>query len=145
MCFFIGFVIVIEELVLEFIYFLDIWVKFYLGLFMMFIYVLFLIIILVGFKFGWDVLVKQYEVENLKFIVKESELGFLKFQINLYFFFNNLNNLYVYVIENFFKILEIILELLFVFCYMFYDCQGKYVLLNMELKYLENFIKFSSM
>ena len=145
MCLLIGFVIVIEELVLEPIYFPDTRAKSYPGLFITLIHVLPLIIILVGFKFGWDALAKQHEVENLKLIAKESELGFLKSQINPHFLFNNLNNLYAYAIENSPKTPEIILELSSVLRYMLYDCQGKYVSLNMELKHLENFIKLSSM
>ena len=141
----IGLVIVAEELILEPIYFPDTRARSFPGLMMTLIPIIPVFTILVGFKFGWDALAKQNEVENLRMMAKESELGFLKSQINPHFLFNNLNNLYAYAIENSPKTPEIILELSGVLRYMLYDCQVKYVPLNTELKQLENFIRLSSM
>ena len=141
----IGLVIIAEELILEPIYFPDTRARSFPGLIMTLIPIIPVITILVGFKFGWDALAKQNEVENLKLAAKESELGFLKSQINPHFLFNNLNNLYAYAIENSPKTPEIILELSSVLRYMLYDCQDKYVPLSKELQHLENFVKLSSM
>lgn len=141
----IGAIIATEELILEPIYFPDTRAKSFPGFVMTLIPIIPVITILVGFKFGWDALAKQNEVEDLKLAAKESELGFLKSQINPHFLFNNLNNLYAYAIESSPKTPEIILELSAVLRYMLYDCQGKYVPLRKELMHLENFIKLSSM
>lgn len=141
----IGLVIVAEELVLEPIYFPDTRARAFPGLIMTLIPIIPVITILVGFKFGWDALAKQNEVENLRLAAKESELGFLKSQINPHFLFNNLNNLYAYAIESSPKTPEIILELSSVLRYMLYDCQDKHVPLSKELQHLENFVKLSSM
>ena len=59
-----------------------------------------LVITMVSFKFAWDASKKQNQVEQLESSVKESELRFLKSQINPHFLFNNLNNLYSYAIDN---------------------------------------------
>lgn len=103
------------------------------------------VVILVGFKFAWDVLLKQKELEHLKTVVKESELQFLKTQINPHFLFNNLNNLYSYALEGSPKTPEIILELSSVLRYMLYECQEEKVLLFKEVEQLENFINLSRM
>ena len=69
------------------------------------------ITILAGFKFAWDAATKQREVEKLRSSVQESELQFLKSQINPHFLFNNLNNLYSYAMVQSPKTPSIILEL----------------------------------
>ena len=98
-----------------------------------------------GFKFGWDALGKQQEVDELKIAVKESELQFLKTQINPHFLFNNLNNLYSYAIEQSPETPEIILELSGLLRYMLYECKEDFVPLTKEVDQLENFISLSEM
>lgn len=138
-------VILIEELVLEPIYFPDTRAKNFPGVLFTLSQVLPVITILSGFKFAWDALGKQREVDELKSAVQESELQFLKSQINPHFLFNNLNNLYSYAIENSPKTPEIILELSGVLRYMLYECREKYVPLTKEVEQLENFTKISEM
>lgn len=138
-------VVLVEELVIERIYFPDTRGKRFNGIFYSLLDVLPVITILSGFKFAWDALGKQREVEVLRDVVKESELQFLKSQINPHFLFNNLNNLYSYAIENSPKTPEIILELSGVLRYMLYECKEKYVPLAKEVKQLENFINLNEM
>ena len=139
-------VILMEEFVLEKIYFPDTKrAQSFPGVFYTLLDVLPVITILSGFKFAWDALGKQREVEELKATVTESELQFLKSQINPHFLFNNLNNLYAYAIENSPKTPEIILELSAVLRYMLYECREKYVPLTKEVAQLENFIKLNEM
>lgn len=138
-------VILIEELVLESIYFPDTRAKSFPGVLFTLSQVLPVITILSGFKFAWDALGKQREVNELKSAVQESELQYLKSQINPHFLFNNLNNLYSYAIENSPKTPEIILELSGVLRYMLYECREKYVPLTKEVEQLENFTKISEM
>jgi LytS/YehU family sensor histidine kinase len=137
-------VILIEEFVLEQIYFPDTRGSkflFYYGL----MDVLPIITILCGFKFAWDALTKQSEVENLQLVIQESELQFLKSQINPHFLFNNLNNLYSYAIEQSPKTPQIILELSSVLRYMLYDCRSEYVALDKEVAHLEHFTQLSEL
>lgn len=138
-------VILIEEFVIEQIYFPDTRGKRFAGVFYCLLDVLPIITILSGFKFAWDALGKQREVDELKSAIKESELQFLKSQINPHFLFNNLNNLYAYAIEQSPKTPEIILELSGVLRYMLYECKEQFVALDKEIKQLENFVKLNEM
>ncbi|MDL5514832.1 histidine kinase [Arenibacter sp. M-2] len=103
------------------------------------------IAILSGFKFAWDAISSQSEVEKLKMSAQENELQFLKSQINPHFLFNNLNNLYSYAIDNSPKTPTIILELSSVLRYMLYDCKERYVLLSKEIEHLRNYTQLSEL
>jgi len=107
----VAVIIAAEELVLERIYYPDTRGKHFPGVVYSLLDVMPIITILAGFKFAWDASIKQREVEQLRTSVKESELQFLKSQINPHFLFNNLNNLYSYAIDNSPKTPSIILEL----------------------------------
>ncbi|SHJ48841.1 sensor histidine kinase [Pseudozobellia thermophila] len=111
------------------------------GIYFAFFDILPIITILSGFKFAWDAIESQHEVEKLKSYVQESELQFLKSQINPHFLFNNLNNLYSYALEGSPKTPEIILEMSGVLRYMLYECKEKFVPLKKELEQVSNFIK----
>ncbi|UZR97608.1 sensor histidine kinase [Chondrinema litorale] len=137
----VVFVIIVEELVLEQIFFPDTKGRSFPGVFYSLLDVLPIITILSGFKFAWDALLKQNEVDHLKEAVAESKLQLLKSQINPHFLFNNLNNLYSYAIENSPKTPTIILELSSVLRYMLYECRERYVPLAKELEQMENFTK----
>lgn len=138
-------IIFIEEFILEKIFFTGGRANTFGGVLLTLSQVLPTIAMLSGFKFAWDALGKQREVDALKTAVKESELQFLKSQINPHFLFNNLNNLYSYAIEQSPKTPEIILELSGVLRYMLYECQEDYVALPKEVEQLENFINLSEM
>ncbi len=141
----IAIVIVLEEAVLEKIYFPDTKGKYFPGVFFSLVDVLPVIMILFGMKFGWDAIKKQNEVEQLKGLMENSELSFLKSQINPHFLFNNLNNLYSYALENSPKTPKIILELSSVLRYMLYECKEKFVPLKNELKQLQNFVQLNEL
>ncbi len=132
-------VILIEEYILEQIYFpMTRGTKF--NLFYTLIDVMPVILILVGFKFAWDITAKEQELEKVKKLMIENQLQFLKSQVNPHFLFNNLNNIYAYALENSPKTPEIILELSTVLRYMIYDCREDFVLINKELEYLKHYV-----
>ena len=138
----IGLVMLMEEQVLEQIYFPNTRrAESFPGVFITLIDILPVIAILSGFKFAWDAIVKQRQLEEMQAEIKESELQFLKSQINPHFLFNNLNNLYSYAITNSPKTPEIILHLSAVLRYMLYECKERYVPLSKEIEQLENFTK----
>ena len=94
---------------------------------------------MVGFKLALDSWQKQQKLDELQTVIRDSELRFLKSQINPHFLFNNLNNLYSYAIENSSKTPSIILELSSVLRYMLYDCKEDFVPLHKEIEHLQNF------
>lgn len=141
----IAFTLVMEELVLEQIYFPATRGTTFPGVFYTLLSILPVVTILVGFHFGWDAFRKERELEELQGAIKESELQFLKSQINPHFLFNNLNNLYAHAIENSPKTPDIILELSAVLRYMLYDCKAEYVPLSKEMEHIGNFMKISEL
>ncbi|WKN44130.1 sensor histidine kinase [Tunicatimonas pelagia] len=141
----IAVVIFVEEAVIEQIYFPDTRGQRFLGVFFSLWGVLPVITVLSGFKFAWDAVMKQREVDELKATIQESELQFLKSQINPHFLFNNLNNLYSYAIDYSPQTPEIILKLSSVLRYMLYECKEKFVSLTKEIEQLENFTQLSQL
>lgn len=141
----VGVIIFVEEQVLEKIYFPDTRGTRFPGIIYSLLDVMPVIMILAGFKFAWDASRKQLEVEQLQSSVKESELQFLKSQINPHFLFNNLNNLYSYAIAESPKTPSIILELSSVLRYMLYDCKEKFVALPKEIEHLKNFTQLNEL
>lgn len=103
------------------------------------------IIFFVGFKLAWDNLKKQSALEQVEKEKTESQLQFLKSQLNPHFLFNNLNNLYSYAQENSPKTPEIIMQLSAIMRYMLYESRENLVPLEKELKYLGDFIKLQEL
>lgn len=132
-------VILIDEYVLEQIYYPDTRGTYFPGILFTLLETLPLITAFVGLKFAWDYHRKQREIDSLKSLVQESELQFLKSQINPHFLFNNLNNLYVHAIDNSVQTPRIIIELSSVLRYMLYDCKEKYTPLTKEIGHLKNY------
>ncbi|MEM9650240.1 MAG: histidine kinase, partial [Bacteroidota bacterium] len=132
-------VILIDEFVLEQIYFPTTRGAYFPGVLFSLLETMPLILVFVGCKFAWDYNRKQSEIENLKSLVQESELQFLKSQINPHFLFNNLNNLYALTSENSSKAQKVILELSSVLRYMLYDCKEKFTPLEKEITNLKHY------
>lgn len=141
----IAAVILIEELILEQFFFPETRGEKFSNVLYTLIDILPPIIILAGFKLAWDVVSKQRQLDELKLMVQESEMQFLKTQINPHFLFNNLNNIYVHAIENSTKTPEIILALSSLLRYMLYECKAAYVSLNNEIEQLHNFINLGEL
>ncbi len=138
-------VMALEELVTEQIFYPDTRGKAFPGVFFGLVQILPPVIILSSFKFAWDALMKQNELEALEQAVKDSQLQFLKSQINPHFLFNNLNNLYSYALESSPKTPKIILELSNVLRYMLYECKEEFVPLKKEIAQLESFTELNEL
>ncbi|OJJ21486.1 hypothetical protein BKI52_13145 [marine bacterium AO1-C] len=133
-------VILIEELVLEKIFFPNSRGSSFPGVIHTLGEIAPTIIIFIGIKMGWDIHIKQKEMDKLKNLMSESELKFLKTQINPHFLFNNLNNLYSYALANSPQTPEIILQLSSLLRYMLYEGAKSEVPLAKEIKYLQDFV-----
>lgn len=71
----------------------------------------------------------------------ETELSFLKSQINPHFFFNTLNNLYALTLENSKAAPEVILKLSDLMRYTIYDGRESAVPIAQEVRFIENYLE----
>ncbi len=70
----------------------------------------------------------------------QTELNFLKTQINPHFFFNTLNNLYSLALNRSEQTPEVILKLSHLMSYMLYESNEARVSLEKEINYLQNYL-----
>lgn len=84
---------------------------------------------------------KEKSAALTKAELKESELKFLKMQINPHFLFNALNNIYALSVIDSNKTQESISNLSEMLRYVIYDCEQPQVPLEKELAYIANYIE----
>jgi sensor histidine kinase YesM len=82
----------------------------------------------------------QNEKQMLLTQTMQSELRFLKSQINPHFLFNTLNNLYALTLKKSDKAPEIVLKLSEIMRYMLYECNERRVYLSKEIHYIYNYL-----
>lgn len=82
----------------------------------------------------------QNEKQELANQTLQSELKFLKSQINPHFLFNTLNSLYALTLKKSDLAPEIVLKLSEMMRYMLYECNEKYVSLEKEVNYVINYL-----
>ena len=75
----------------------------------------------------------------------ETELSFLKSQINPHFLFNTLNNLYSLTLKKSDLAPEIVLKLSEMMRYMLYECNEEQVPLKKEVNYLQNYLELEKL
>lgn len=85
---------------------------------------------------------KQMELIESK---RETEIHFLKSQINPHFIFNTLNNIYYLVFEKSDKSLKAIEQLSGLMRYMTYESTNETIAIHREIDYIEDFIQLESM
>jgi two-component system, LytTR family, sensor kinase len=84
----------------------------------------------------------RYQQEKQELITQsmQSELRFLRSQINPHFLFNTLNNLYALALTKNDKAPEVVLKLAEIMRYMLYDCNERRVNIQREIDFMENYI-----
>ncbi|MCB0705226.1 MAG: histidine kinase [Saprospiraceae bacterium] len=92
------------------------------------------------FKITTDWVRHLRERQELETQTMQSELRFLKSQINPHFLFNTLNNLYALTLKKSDKAPEIVIKLSEMMRYMLYECNEKQVYLSKEVNYLRNYL-----
>lgn len=105
----------------------------------------FLLILFSTFKLIWDYQRKQKQMNELEKEKIESELKFLKSQINPHVLFNNLNNIYSYALEKSDKVPNMLLKLSEIMRYMLNEGENQFVSLEKEINYLEDFIELQKL
>lgn len=71
----------------------------------------------------------------------QTELQYLKNQINPHFLFNTLNNLYALTLKKSDYAPEVVLKLSDMMRYMLYECNEKWVPLTKEIQYIKNYVE----
>jgi len=87
----------------------------------------------------------NFEIETLKRDKAESELKFLKTQINPHFLFNALNNIYSMAYTGDKSAPEKITMLSDMLRYVLYDCESEFISLYKEIDYISSFIEFQQL
>ncbi len=85
------------------------------------------------------------EIETLKREKAESELKFLKTQVNPHFLFNALNNIYSMAYTGDESTPEKITMLSDMLRYVLYDCESDYISLYKEIDYINSFLEFQQL
>ncbi len=83
---------------------------------------------------------RERVTENLERINMETELKYLKTQINPHFLFNSLNSLYALTLKKSDKAPELVLKLSEILRYVLYDGSEKWVALEKEINYLKSYL-----
>lgn len=92
-----------------------------------------------------DWLVQQRDKKDLESQTLQSELKFLKSQINPHFLFNTLNSLYALTLKKSDLAPEIVLKLSEMMRYMLYECNEKEVFLSKEINYMQNYLELEKL
>ena len=87
-----------------------------------------------------DWFIHQSEKMELQTQTMQSELKFLRSQVNPHFLFNTLNNLYALTLKKSDDAPEIVLKLSEMMRYMLYECNEKKVPLYKEVAYMKNYL-----
>lgn len=95
----------------------------------------------VGLKMFKIWIADQQKIRQLENINLNTELNYLKSQINPHFLFNTLNNIYVLSRIDKDNVPTMILQLSDLLRYQLYECSKDKVLLTLEIEYLRNYIE----
>ncbi len=96
-------------------------------------------------KITLDWLKNQREKQELHTQTMQSELRFLKSQINPHFLFNTLNSLYALTLKKSDKAPDIVLKLSEMMRYMLYECNEPFVPLRKEVHYIKNYLELEKL
>jgi Putative regulator of cell autolysis len=99
-----------------------------------------IISITTGMKLAKDWLLQLQWIREKEKQYLETELNFLKSQINPHFFFNTLNNLYSLTLKKSDLAPEVVLKLSDLMSYMLYESNTPKIALDKEITYLKNYI-----
>jgi len=96
-------------------------------------------------KFTIDYVIELNKNNLLLEVQSETEMKYLKAQIQPHFFFNTLNNLYALTLKRSKKAAEVVLKLSEIMEYVIYDLDKKKIPLPKEIKYVQNYIELEKL
>lgn len=91
-------------------------------------------------KLTSDWIIEKKRIENLESLQLQTELKFLKAQIQPHFFFNTLNNLYALTMSKSSEAPDVVLKLSEIMEYVLYDAKAPKIKLFNELRYIKNYV-----
>ena len=104
---------------------------------------------MVGFNIAVKLFFKSFRDEEMLKELEhqrlQSELQYLKYQINPHFFMNTLNNIHALVDIDTGKAKSTIVELSKLMRYVLYEASNKTILLLREVQFLENYVTLMSL
>jgi LytS/YehU family sensor histidine kinase len=99
------------------------------------------LLLTVALKFSIDWYEQQKLLHDIKLEKLQTEVNYLRSQINPHFLFNALNNLYALTIKKSDQAPRILLKLSELMEYMLYESDADYVPLEREVNYLRNYLE----
>lgn len=88
---------------------------------------------------------QRRDKQELERQTMQSELKFLRSQVNPHFLFNTLNSLYALTLKKSEKAPDIVLKLSEMMRYMLYECNERQVLLSKEINYMKNYLELEKL
>ncbi|MEL6943975.1 MAG: sensor histidine kinase, partial [Bacteroidota bacterium] len=105
----------------------------------------FIVLTFAGGRLIRQYILQQQNLEQLQKKQTETELAFLKSQVNPHLLFNTLNMIYSHSLEQSPKVSDMILSLSQNMRYMLYECNEAYVSLVKEIQFLQDYIDLQKM
>lgn len=105
----------------------------------------FIVLTFAGGRLLRQYILQQRNLEALQQKQTETELAFLKSQVNPHLLFNTLNMIYSHALERSPKVPNMILSLSQNMRYMLYECNEAYVPLTKEIQFLQDYIDLQKM
>ncbi len=96
--------------------------------------------LMLALKLSLDWYEQSRTLQQIKMEKLQAEINYLRAQVNPHFLFNVLNSLYSLTIKKSDLAPEVVLKLSEMMEYMLYESEETFVLLERELKYLENYL-----
>lgn len=110
-----------------------------------FLFILFTVLLSSSIKLFRNWYIKEQANKALEKLNVESELKYLKAQINPHFLFNNLNNLYALTLKNSEMAPDVVLKLSNILRYGLYDSQKQKVSIEEDLQFIKDYIELEKL
>jgi two-component system, LytTR family, sensor kinase len=110
-----------------------------------FLFILFTVLLSSTIKLFRNWYIKEQANKALEKLSIESELKYLKSQINPHFLFNNLNNLYALTLKNSEMAPDVVLKLSNILRYGLYDSQKQKVSIEEDLQFIKDYIELEKL
>ncbi len=106
---------------------------------------LYVVALVTAIKLTADWITERTKNESLKQLQLQTELKYLKSQIQPHFFFNTLNNLYSLIIEKSEKASDVVLKLSEIMQYVLYDVKEPKIELFNEINYIHSYLELEEL